>query len=484
MTGQAAKFIQGRAMLFFDSSVGIDFRKNHLILTLLKKSFGKIKLVDYGIHPIPPEDQKEERESQVITLINQFISKHPINKEKVSISIPREKVVARFIRLPLATKENLRRVLEYEVPKYTPFEKEEIYFDYHLLKEEKDWLHLFAAFVKKEEVDYYLSLLKKVGIQPISVQIPSTAAINLFFYNKTTEQNGIAVLLDVTEPFFEMNLIQGGDWRESFHLPLPSEDKELKIINAFKRSGLKSDDFSKSTFFVYGLDAAEKMLPSLRESDQIKGISLPPLHRIEVETGASRPDKIFSSIGVPLKGLIQTRLDLNLLPFEMRKKVREIGKPLFMILASLALVLSLAWGIGIFIRYRNELNDINAEIKKRKPAVEAVEKLQKQKDDLRKEIAELEKIRSGEVSKIEILRELTQTLPSTVWIWNFRYTGREMEISGFADSASDLIPLIDGSPLFERVEFLAPVTKERERREGVDKEKERFKIRARIEGRR
>jgi Tfp pilus assembly protein PilN len=484
MMGQAAKFIQGRAMLFFDSSVGIDFRKNHLILTLLKKSFGKIKLVDYGIHPISPEDQKEERESQVITLINQFISKHPINKEKVSISIPREKVVARFIRLPLATKENLRRVLEYEVPKYTPFEKEEIYFDYHLLKEEKEWLHLFAAFVKKEEVDYYLSLLKKVGIQPISVQIPSTAAINLFFYHKMTEQDGIAVLLEVTEPFFEMNLIQGGDWRESFHLPLPSEDRELKIINAFKRSGLKSDDFSKSTFFVYGLDAAEKMLPSLRESDQIKGISLPPLHRIEVETGASRPDKIFSSIGVPLKGLIQTRLDLNLLPFEMRKKVREIGKPLFMILASLAVVLSLAWGIGIFIRYRNELNDINAEIKKRKPAVEVVEKLQKQKDDLRKEIAELEKIRSGEVSKIEILRELTQTLPSTVWIWNFRYTGREMEISGFADSASDLIPLIDGSPLFERVEFLAPVTKERERREGVDKEKERFKIRARIEGRR
>jgi general secretion pathway protein L len=144
----------------------------------------------------------------------------------------------------------------------------------------------------------------------------------------------------------------------------------------------------------------------------------------------------------------------------------------------------LAWGIGVFIRYRNELSTINAEIRKRKPAVEAVEKLQRQKNDLRKDIAELQKIRSGEVSKIEILRELSQLLPSTVWIWNFRYTGRELEISGFADSASDLIPLIDGSPLFERVEFLAPVTKERERREGGDKEKERFKIRARMEGRR
>jgi Tfp pilus assembly protein PilN len=468
----------------FDSSLGIDFKRNHLVLTFLKKSFGKIKLVDYGIHPILPEDQKEEREAQLITLINQFISKHLIHKEKVSIGIPREKVVARFIRLPVATKENLRRVMEYEIPKYTPFEKEETYFDYQILKEEKDWLHLFAVFVKKEEVDAYLSLLKKVGIQPISIQIPSTAALNLFFYHKTLEQDEIAVLLDVTEPFFEMNLIEGGDWRESFHLPLPPEERESKIIGTFRRSGLKSDSFSKSTFFLYGLDAAEKMLPSLRESDQIRGISIAPLNRIEAETGASRPDKIFSSIGLPLKGLAKTRFDLNLLPFELRKKVREIGKPLFIALASLALVLSLAWGIGVFIRYRNELNEINAEIKKRRPAVEAVEKLQKQKDVLRKEISELEKIKSGETSKIEILKELTQLLPSTVWIWNFKYTGREIEISGFAESASDLIPLLDKSTLFEKVEFLAPVTKERERREGVDKEKERFKIRARLESRR
>jgi hypothetical protein len=57
------------------------------------------------------------------------------------------------IFLPIATKENLRKVLEYEVSKYTPFEKEEIYFDYQILKEEKEWLDLFAVFIKREEVD-------------------------------------------------------------------------------------------------------------------------------------------------------------------------------------------------------------------------------------------------------------------------------------------------------------------------------------------
>jgi general secretion pathway protein L len=82
-----------------------------------------------------------------------------------------------------------------------------------------------------------------------------------------------------------------------------------------------------------------------------------------------------------------------------------------------------------------------------------------------------------------VLEELTKILPDTVWIWNFKYSGKEIEISGFADSASNLIPLIDKSPLFERVEFLAPVTKERLLRGTEMKEYERFKIKARMKGR-
>ncbi|MGQ9647166.1 MAG: pilus assembly protein PilM [Thermodesulfobacteriota bacterium] len=485
MSGDEAtsfRVISGTKMFITDVSFGIDFKKSHLILTLLKRSFGRIKLVDHEIHALVPEEPREEREAQLINLVNGFISKHTIHRRKVSISIPREKVVARFIRLPIATQENLRKVLEYEVSKYTPFEIEEVYFDYQVLRKDSEWLDLFAVFVRKEDVDAYLALVKKVGIQPLSIQIPSTAALNLFFYHKMAGQDESAVLLDVTAPFFEMNLIQGNDWKESFHLSLPSEDQESKIINTFRRCGLKSDAISKSTFFVFGLDASEKMLASLHETGQVKGVSSPPLHRIQLETGASGAEKIFPSIGLPLKGLIPTSLDLNLLPFEMRKKVREIGKPVSIILASLVVILSLTWGIGVFYQYKNALNAVDNEIKNRKPAVEAVEQLQRQRDALRKEIAEIEKIQSAETSKVEILRELTQLLPTTVWIWNFKYAGRELEISGFADSASELISILDRSPLFERVEFLAPVTKERERREGIDRERERFKIKARLEG--
>ena len=53
------------------------------------------------------------------------------------------------------------------------------------------------------------------------------------------------------------------------------------MIDILKRSGLKGDSLSKSTLFVYGLGADEGMVASLRETHQIKGVSYPPLNRIE-----------------------------------------------------------------------------------------------------------------------------------------------------------------------------------------------------------
>ncbi len=471
-------------MGIFRTGFGIDLRQNHLILTLLKKSFGRIRVVDSALHPIPPEEQKEEREAQLIGLINGFVLKHRIKRDCVSISIPREKTVIRFIRLPVSTKENLRKVLEYETPRYTPFEKEEVYLDYHLLREEKEWLSLMAVYAKRSDIDPYLSLLKKVGIKPLSIGIPSIAALNLFSYHRRVEENEISVLLDVSKPYFEMNLIEGCDWRENLHFPMPSEEKTSDLIGTLKRSGLEPSSFAKTTFFVYGLDADETILAALKEADGIKGVSPPPISRMKIAGELARSSQIYPSLGVPLREMLKPWIDLNLLPLEMRKKVRQIGKPLFILFISLAVLISLTWGMRVFFQYQDELASVTEEIRKRKPEVEAVEKLQKQQEVYGKEISELEKIQSEEISKVEMLKELTRLLPPTVWIWNMKYNGKEIEISGFADSASDLISLLDKSPLFDKVEFLAPVTKERQIKPEGAQEKERFKIRAKIEARR
>ena len=476
-------------MMIFDSSFGIDIRKSHLVLTYLRRSFGKIRLVDFGIHPVLPESQKEEREAQSISLIQSFVAKHQVHRDRVSISIPREKVVIRFLKFPAATKENLRKVLEYETPRFTPFEKGETYLDYQILKEEKDWLYLMVVFAKKADVDSLLSLLKKVGIQPLSIQIPSVAALNLFFYHEGPKNGVPTILLDVAEPFVELNLLQERQWMESFHLPLPPEGKAPRVVDLLRKMGLQEDSLSKSTFFVYGIGADDAFSSSLKATPPVQGVFSPPLDRLNIGSEVSSPDKIYASIGLPLRELVQPQFSLNLLPVEMRKKVRQLGKPLFIALAFLVFVLCLSWGGGFYEQYKNAWNAANGEIKKRKPEVDAVEKLQKQREELVKEITEFEKIDTGETSKVDVLRELAQILPASVWIWNLKYNGKEIEISGFADSGAEgLIPLLDKSPVFEKVEFVGPLTTERFRTvvagNVIDKDKQRFKIKMKLEAKR
>jgi Tfp pilus assembly protein PilN len=97
----------------------------------------------------------------------------------------------------------------------------------------------------------------------------------------------------------------------------------------------------------------------------------------------------------------------------------------------------------------------------------------------------------GEISKLEILKELSDIFPPTVWVWNLKVQMKEVskelltdvELNGFANSASDLISILDKSSLFEKVEFSSPVIKER--RGAADQvEKERFRISAKVERRR
>lgn len=342
----ALKLHNFKFMAFFNSSLGVDFRTNHLILTLLRKSFRKVRLVDYRIYPLWSEGQKEVQEAQWISLITTFISKNEINLERVSVSIPREKVLVRFLRLPIATKENLRKVLEYEAPKLIPFDKEDFCSDFQILKEDDEWVYLIAVFVKKEDLNPYLNLLKKMGIQPISIQIPAVSALNLFFYHEADKGNEVSVLLDLNEPFYEMNILERGNWKDSFHLPSPQENKEETILQTFRRSELKEDSLSKAMFYVYGLDATEKAVPNFEGSDGLKGVSSPPMHRIEVEAHESGPDYVYPSIGLPLSGLTETHFKLNLLPPELRKRVREHGKPIFLGFLFFAIFLSLTWGGG------------------------------------------------------------------------------------------------------------------------------------------
>jgi len=80
----------------------------------------------------------------------------------------------------------------------------------------------------------------------------------------------------------------------------------------------------------------------------------------------------------------------------------------------------------------------------------------------------------GRARPTEILRELTGLLPDSAYLSELTFRERTVEITGLAPSASQLLPVIEASPLFSGVEFSAPIVAQ-----GAGLE--RFRIRMRLE---
>jgi general secretion pathway protein L len=61
----------------------------------------------------------------------------------------------------------------------------------------------------------------------------------------------------------------------------------------------------------------------------------------------------------------------------------------------------------------------------------------------------------------DLLLELTRLIPTTSWLRRVKLTSKELILTGLSDQASELIAILERSPLFESVRFKSPVVRDR-----------------------
>ncbi len=59
---------------------------------------------------------------------------------------------------------------------------------------------------------------------------------------------------------------------------------------------------------------------------------------------------------------------------------------------------------------------------------------------------------------VTVLKDITERLEDDAWLVQFRLSGRELTIGGYAQTATSLVPALEDSPLLTAVKFSAPVT--------------------------
>jgi general secretion pathway protein L len=490
------RWLQNLSRLDFATSVGLYVMSDRIILVRLRKILNNISLLAQEAYDLPVADEKhalsgltgwipddiseiavkvasDSSEQTFKQALLALMPHYRAHKDLFYICLPQEQAVAQEITLPMAAEADLQQVLNYEIERYLPFRREDVYYDYVRTSNRGDRITLMLFAVPKKTLAPLLGALAAVGVKVQGVETTVTAMANLVLF---CGDNGEAVAA-VGGGNGDLELVgvqnRNGGWRAKPELLFSYWLPESNLPAGARRELLQQSVKGVGKVFSWGAGGAA-LIASAGENaggEDLVRAGNQKLHgSLQIDHASVLP-----ALGAALRGLRETSFAGNLLLAEAKDAQR--AGVLNYVNAALAVLLLLglfAWAAVYPIKDELRLRQLQAEMQRIEPSVAA---LRSEEEALKK--ARTEQLfftsldhRRGELLKV--LDELTKVVPASAYLSNLRYRAGSVEVQGSAENASGLIPLLERSPVFENVGFNAPSNRGRDNRET-------FSLRAELE---
>ena len=195
--------------------LGIDVGSHTIKLTEFSGSGSSRTLRTVGRALVPPDvivDGSIKDHETVGNILQNLISSCQPKIKRVATSISGYSVIVKRIHVPYANEKEIEENLLIEAEKYVPFEIDDVYIDFSMLKkeeEETEGTDLFLVAAKKEIVDAYASLLETIGLTPAVIDVDAFTLVNAFemAFGDVSEP---AVLIDIGASKTNLNIIRNG----------------------------------------------------------------------------------------------------------------------------------------------------------------------------------------------------------------------------------------------------------------------------------
>jgi Tfp pilus assembly protein PilN/Tfp pilus assembly PilM family ATPase len=439
--------------------------------------------------------------------IEEFYRRARIDKNRTVVALPRSKVVIRTLQFPEAVLENLGHIIEYQVENYEPVDRTELAFAHQLVggapsgttyafRKRLGSLSRFASgkgsargplpgklevllvMARRAEVEGEREFLSVLGLHPRAMLCESLGLARLLQLDAAAaRENNFLVRAGETD--FEVIAVFGGKIQSAKRFEFLSPDLKARTEHVMlelgrSRAELRLGEKDIHNVFVTGTDP-ESLLKELRSD--LTTLPWRPLRvpaSLRLHSNPTEFHALAPAIGAAILAMSKGGLATNLMGHdEDIAQPRWVWAPTYA-LCSLAVLMVGAGAIGPRVQQSQFLEQLSAEIQRLQPQVRQVERLETETGATQKKAAVLEMVQGRDALNLEALRELSEILPETTWINDFNLRGDGVEISGSADNATALVPLIEQSPLFKDASLASGITRNQQG-------KEIFRIRAKFE---
>ncbi len=148
-----------------------------------------VEAFDYIEYPKILTQPEANREELIREALEQFVSRNDVTSDRVSIAVPGQSGLARFIKLPPVERKKIPDIVKYEARQQIPFALEDVVWDYQPLVGSEDEgyaleteVGLFA--MKRDQVARALKPLEEAGIDVDIIQLAPLAIYNFICFDR------------------------------------------------------------------------------------------------------------------------------------------------------------------------------------------------------------------------------------------------------------------------------------------------------------
>lgn len=484
----------------FGVFTGVEFRDDSLTVSILKNGLSGISLISSASFPFKDDDM-------TISAIREHLKRHSAGSGRVFVTIPDRWALIKFTDVPSAKgkgRDALPNMMKYEIERHIPFDMDTVLYDFQVVQEKDPDCTVVFVTLLKSRAEKVSEFLKKLSLEPNGITVSSFAVLNSVELGgihaggwksitgitsgsaHPAKKGEINISVYIDKAGASLAVIRNGYALRVRSFPCgqddPADALSADILGYLSdvKTELDLDGYKK--LMVSGDDSIFPGLASgLSSRTGAAIVAAKALPRFTGSMGAKDAKDLAPSVGGCFGELGIGKYKINILPHKLDYERNRAASLAAKILAFIAISLVVLIGVSGFLKQKELLQRIDAELKKNEPKIVQYRNLSAELESYRKQDDFLAAVQGSELT-IEVLAELSKILPDDTWISNLQY-GRpvrsdkdappgELMIGGYSDSASKLISVLEASPLFENVQFVGSINK--------TKDKEGFKIKANV----
>jgi type IV pilus assembly protein PilM len=279
--------------------LAIDFGARSIKAVKLNRSGGGYYLDNYGMVLTPPGSilHGEIKDVNAVSqALHKMLHKKRLFDKGNIIAITGQKVIVREITTPLMAEKELSEGIQWEAPKYVPYDLKESLLDVKIIEEleEKEGTKMMKVLLvaaPKSLVDQQIAVLKNVRIQPRVVDIVANAQIRAFesYLTPTSGQEEgtmIDIILSMGASTTEITLMEGDRLKFTRTILKGGGDITELIVNKLAISSQEAEALKRSIgLFLAEEEKSVSENNSIKEEERVAEGTVPeiPLEQTGVE---------------------------------------------------------------------------------------------------------------------------------------------------------------------------------------------------------